>query len=206
MYMRKGLLVKSKRIFDFVVSLLLLVLLSPGILLISLMIKGLMPGPVFFIHRRIGKNGKEFRLIKFRTMTPDPEKSSGCFDAGDTSRVTPLGRLLRRTKTDEIPQLINVIKGDMSLVGPRPEVKKWTEVYPEKWVIVHYVKPGITDNASIIYRNEETILASCPDPERVYRDEILPNKLNLYIDYVNHHTFFGDVMIILRTVKEVLTK
>lgn len=133
-------------------------------------------------------------------------KSKGSFDVGDSSRITPLGRLLRKTKLDELPQLINVLKGEMSLVGPRPEVKQWTEVYPEKWKIVHSIKPGITDNAAIEFRNEEKLLAQSADPIKTYREVILPQKLDLYIDYVNNQSFWGDVNIIFRTIKVIILK
>lgn len=165
-----------------------------------------MPGPVFFIQQRIGQQGKPFRLIKFRTMKVASGKTSGSFDAGDNTRITPLGRFLRKTKLDELPQLINVLKGEMSFVGPRPEVKQWTEVYPEKWKIVHSVKPGITDNASIEFRNEEEILAKSNDPIKTYKEEILPRKLDLYIDYVNNRSGWGDLIIIYKTIKVVILK
>ncbi|BBE18881.1 UDP-N-acetylgalactosaminyltransferase [Aquipluma nitroreducens] len=166
----------------------------------------LMPGPVLFIQTRIGKGGKEFRLLKFRTMLVKPKTSEGSFDAGDQSRITALGKILRKTKLDEIPQLINVLRGDMSLVGPRPEVRKWTEVYPEQWTIVHKVLPGITDNASIEFRNEEELLAESSNPEETYKNVILPRKLYIYIKYVNHHSFGGDLMIIIRTIQSVILK
>ncbi len=181
----------------------LLMLLIP-VLIIVIFIKLLMPGPVFFLQQRIGQHSKPFRLIKFRTMLVATGKSAGSFDAGDGSRITPLGRFLRKTKLDELPQLINVLKGEMSFVGPRPEVKQWTEVYPEKWKIVHSVKPGITDNASIEFRNEEEILAKSEDPIKTYKEVILPRKLDLYIEYVNNRSFTGDMKIILRTIKAVL--
>ena len=166
----------------------------------------LMPGPIFFIQTRIGKGGKEFRLLKFRTMLVKPQTSEGSFDAGDQSRITSLGKILRKTKLDEIPQLINVLRGDMSLVGPRPEVRKWTEVYPEQWTIVHQVLPGITDNASIEFRNEEELLAQSSNPEETYKNVILPRKLEIYIKYVNHHSLGGDLMIIIRTIQSVIVK
>ncbi len=193
-----------KRLFDLFFSFTSLLLLSLPFFFIALLIKVLMPGPVFFIQQRMGKQGRPFRLIKFRTMKVASGKSSGSFDAGDNSRITPLGRFLRKTKLDEIPQLINVLKGEMSIVGPRPEVKQWTEVYPEKWKIVHSVKPGITDNASIEFRNEEEILAKSDDPIKTYKEVILPKKLDLYIDYVNNHSFTGDLKIIFKTIKAVL--
>jgi lipopolysaccharide/colanic/teichoic acid biosynthesis glycosyltransferase len=195
-----------KRIFDFLASFFGLFIISPILLIVALFMKLMMPGPIFFIQTRIGKGGKEFRLLKFRTMLVKPKTSEGSFDAGDQSRITSLGKILRKTKLDELPQLINVLKGDMSLVGPRPEVKKWTVVYPEKWAIVHLVKPGITDNASIEFRNEEEILAESSNPEETYRNVILPRKLELYIQYVQHHSFWGDVRIILKTIQTVLLK
>jgi len=193
-----------KPLFDRLFCFLGLLLFSLLLLFIALLIKVLMPGPVFFIQQRTGRQGRTFKLIKFRTMKVASGKSSGSFDAGDNSRITPFGQFLRKTKLDELPQLFNVLKGDMSFVGPRPEVKQWTEVYPEKWKIVHLVKPGITDNASIEFRNEEEILAQSDDPIKTYREEILPRKLDLYIDYVNNQTFLGDLKIILKTIKVVI--
>jgi len=168
---------------------------------IALMIKTTMPGTIFFIQQRVGKNGKLFNLIKFRTMNLASGKERGSFDAGDTSRITPVGVFLRKYKIDELPQLFNVLLGDMSFVGPRPEVKQWTSVYPEKWKIVHSVMPGITDNASIEFRNEELILAESQDPLKTYEEIILPRKLDLYIDYVQSRSFWGDIAIILKTIK-----
>lgn len=134
------------------------------------------------------------------------EAAKGSFDAGNSSRITPFGRFLRKTKLDELPQLFNVLKGEMSIVGPRPEVKQWTEVYPEKWQIVHTVKPGITDNASIEFRNEEELLAQSVDPIKTYREEILPRKLDLYIEYVNKQSFGGDLKIIFKTIEAIIFK
>lgn len=196
----------AKRIFDISVSFFGIIIISPIILIVSFFIKILMPGPVFFIQTRIGKDRREFRLLKFRTMQVKSRTSEESFDAGVQSRITALGKVLRKTKLDEIPQLINVLKGDMSLVGPRPEVKKWTEVYPEQWAIVHRIQPGITDNASIEFRNEEKLLAQSSNPEKTYQDVILPRKLELYINYVNHHSFSGDLMIIIRTIQSVILK
>lgn len=195
-----------KRIFDILASFLGIIIIFPVLLIVGVFIALFMPGPIFFIQTRIGKRGKEFRLLKFRTMLVKPKTSEGSFDAGDQSRITSLGKILRKTKLDELPQLVNVLKGDMSLVGPRPEVRKWTEVYPEQWKIVHQVLPGITDNASIEFRNEEELLAQSSNPEETYRDVILPRKLELYIQYVHHHSFWGDVHIILKTIQTVLHK
>jgi len=120
--------------------------------------------------------------------------------------VTGVGKFLRATKLDELPQLINVLMGQMSLVGPRPEVRQWVDAYPERWALVHQAKPGITDPASIQYRNEEEILIASADPQQTYRDEILPAKLDLYEQYVQNRTFFGDLKILFQTFLAVVLK
>lgn len=195
-----------KRIIDFLFSLIGLIILIIPFTLIALLIKIKMPGPVFFVQFRVGKEGKLFKLFKFRTMSVASGKTSGSFDAGDSSRITPLGRILRKTKMDELPQLINVLIGDMSIVGPRPEVQQWTQIYPDQWKIVHSIRPGITDNASIMFRNEEEILANSQDPILTYKEEILPKKLRMYVDYVQNHSVLLDTKIILTTIKEIVIK
>jgi len=132
--------------------------------------------------------------------------SNDNFDAGDQSRVTKIGKIIRKTKLDELPQLYNVLIGDMSLVGPRPEVKKWVDIYPHQWAIVLTVKPGITDNAAILYRNEEEILANVKNPELYYKEIILPQKLNIYTNYILNHSFIGDIQIIFRTIFSIIQK
>lgn len=193
-----------KRSFDILVSLIGLIFLSPLMILVGLLIKFLMPGKIFFLQIRVGLNRDEFKIIKFRTMTTIPD--SGGFEIGNSSRITPLGKFLRRYKIDEIPQLLNVLKGEMSIVGPRPEVKSWVNVYPEKWDVVLSVKPGLTDNASIMFMNEEQLLNKSEDPELLYRDVILPQKLDYNIKYVNNHTFREDILIILRTIFSIVFK
>jgi lipopolysaccharide/colanic/teichoic acid biosynthesis glycosyltransferase len=195
-----------REIFDSIMAIIALCIAAPLLLIITLLISLTMPGPILFRQLRVGKKGKLFRLNKFRTMKVLKEAEKGSFDVGNSSRITSLGRFLRRTKIDELPQLFNVLIGDMAIVGPRPEVKQWTEIYPEKWAIVHKVKPGITDNASILFRNEEEILAKSSNPTETYRNEILPKKLDLYIDYVNNQSLFGDLKIILRTIYTVIAK
>lgn len=195
-----------KRFFDLSISILSIIILFPISLIISLLIICLMPGPILFVQERISRFGKPFRLYKFRTMQISTGSKAGSFEAGDKSRITKLGAILRKSKIDELPQLINVFKGDMSIVGPRPEVESWTKVYPEKWAIVLKVRPGISDYASILYRNEEDILASSTNPTEVYRNEILPKKLDLNIDYINNQSFIGDIKIILKTIKAVIKK
>lgn len=161
-------------------------------------------GTVFFRQKRIGKDGKPFRIYKFRTMKELENKNSNEFEPGNISRITSIGKILRKTKLDELPQLINVLKGEMSIVGPRPEVVKWTDFYPEKWQIILSVKPGITDNSSIAFSDEEAMLSKSDDPEATYRDQILPQKLNLNIEYVNKNTISGDLIIILNTLKRLI--
>lgn len=196
-----------KRAFDLTFSIIGLILAIPVFILIAFAIIIITPGPILFVQDRIGKNGLVFRLLKFRTMTVVANfGKESTFDAGDKSRITSIGRILRKTKLDELPQLYNILKGDMSFVGPRPEIKKWTLVYPEKWIVVHQVKPGITDNASIMYYNEEEILTKSTDPEDTYLNLILPRKLDINIEYVKNHTIFQDIKIILKTLKVILSK
>ena len=144
---------------------------------------------------------REFRAREVLTRGTSPRS----FDVGDASRVTAFGTFLRNTKMDELPQLWNVLKGDMSIVGPRPEVRKWVDAYPERWTFVHSILPGITDPASIVYRHEEEILATSADPERTYREEVLPHKLSLYEEHVRTHSFWGDIRILGQTLVAVLS-
>jgi len=188
-----------KRVFDVTSASLGLVLLSPVLGSVALVVCLSTRGAVLFRQKRVGLEGADFVLLKFQTMTLRSGSEKGEFDAGDSSRVTNVGRFLRATKLDELPQLWNVIRGDMALVGPRPEVRKWVEVSPERWAIAHTVRPGITDPAAILYRDEERVLAGIADPERFYREQILPRKLDLYEEYVRTRTFWGDVKILGRT-------
>ncbi len=193
-----------KRTFDLICTSIGLVFISPLLLMsaaIILLLDGL---PIFFRQHRMGLGGKTFLLYKFRTMKTLPEGLEGSFDAGNKTRVTHVGAFLRKTKLDELPQLWNVLKGDMSLVGPRPEVRKWVDAYPERWAKVLTVQPGITDPASIYYRNEEELLAQTDDPEAYYRDHVLPHKLDLYEEYVRTRSFLGDIRLIFKTIPTVL--
>ena len=156
--------------------------------------------PILFKQRRVGLKGSEFTLLKFRSMTVSKGAEQGSFDAGNTRRVTAFGRLLRSSKLDELPQLWNVLIGEMSLVGPRPEVKKWVQAYPDRWNRVLMLRPGITDPAAIEFRHEEELLATALDPERAYREQILPRKLDMYEAYLLERSFLGDLHLILDTV------
>lgn len=196
--------IERKRLFDVAVAAGAMWALSPALAAIALMVLVDSGGPVLFQQRRVGRYGKAFTLFKFRTMTRKRGADQGTFDLGDVSRVTRCGRWLRRFKLDELPQLYNVLKGDMSLVGPRPEVQRWVDVYPERWAKVHRVRPGLTDLASVTFVNEEAILADARDPEACYRNALLPRKLDHYERYVDDNSVAGDVKILGRTVLAIL--
>ena len=193
-----------KRLLDVVGAAAGLLLLSPLLLGLALLVRVTSGAPVLFRQVRVGRGGRDFTLYKFRSMTVCRAAERGTFDAGRSARVTPVGRLLRRTKLDELPQLWNVLRGDMSLVGPRPEVRKWVEAYPERWARVLAVRPGLTDPASIVYRREEELLAAATDPERAYREDVLPAKLDLYEAYVRAHGVGRDLVILWKTVGAVV--
>ncbi|RTL27271.1 MAG: sugar transferase [Burkholderiales bacterium] len=195
----------SKRLFDLVLSTLGLLVLAPLLLLMALAIKLDSSGPVFFRQERVGRFGQPFRIHKFRTMRHDPAGKGPQITVGADSRITRVGGFLRRTKLDELPQLIDVWVGSMSLVGPRPEVPRYVAHYPvalrEK---VLSVRPGITDIASIEYRDESTVLARATDPEYAYIHEVMPHKLALAASYVDQASVWMDVRLIWRTVMVIV--
>jgi len=196
-----------KRLFDFIASFYGLILLSPIFVLAALWIKIDSKGPIFFRQERVGFQGVTFQIHKFRTMVLDAEKKGKQITVGADSRITTAGSFLRKYKLDELPQLIDVLVGDMSLVGPRPEVSKYIDCYSddEKYDVLS-VKPGITDNASIEFRDENELLASSKDPEVTYISEVLPKKIALYRKYVRERSFFGDVAIIFKTIFLIIKK
>jgi lipopolysaccharide/colanic/teichoic acid biosynthesis glycosyltransferase len=193
-----------KRTFDIAASAAGLVILSPVLCVLAVLVKGTSPGPVLFLQERVGRNFRRFRICKFRTMVVDAASRGGAITAGGDPRVTSVGRFLRKTKLDELPQLWNVLRGDMSLVGPRPEVPRYVERFRDEFSRVLTVRPGITDHASLEFRDEERILARAIDPEQEYVERVLPEKLRLSQDYVQQATFLGDVMLILRTLGRVV--
>lgn len=196
----------SKRLFDLFTCILGVIALSPFFFLISVWIKFDSPGPIFFRQVRVGKGGKLFRIHKFRTMRVNAEQD-GRLTVGEDSRITKSGRFLRKYKLDELPQLIDVLVGDMSLVGPRPEVKEFMDSYPpEIREKVLSVRPGITDRASIEMVDENILLSGYPDPRQAYINIILPIKQGYYVDYVRSHTFWGDIRIILETIAKVISR
>lgn len=195
-----------KRVFDVVLAVTGLISLAPIFCLIGLIVLILNGRPIIFKQVRVGAEGSDFDIFKFRTMTVSADASEGSFDAGQSLRVTGLGKVLRKTKLDELPQLWNVLRGDMSLVGPRPEVRKWVQEFPQEWEYIHKVRPGITDPASIVFRNEETVLAAVEDPVSYYREEVLPRKIGIYKDYVSNHSLWGDILIIIKTLCLIIAK
>lgn len=192
-----------KRLFDFIASVIGIILLIPIIVPIMLWIKTSSKGPLFFIQKRVGKDFKEFNLYKFRSMVVDAPNIGPSVTSGDDPRITKVGKIIRRTKIDELPQLFNVIKGDMSLVGPRPEVIKFVNEKREDYKIVLSVPPGITDNAAIEYRDEETIMEQFEDKEKAYIDIVLPEKIELYKFYINNISLKNDILLILKTIKVI---
>ena len=193
-----------KRIFDFICSTLGLIVLSPILIAIAIKIKIGSDGPVFFKQIRVGEKNKEFRILKFRTMVVDAEKLGRQITVGNDSRITKIGGFLRKYKLDELPQLINVFKGDMSLVGPRPEVPRYVKLYNEEQRKVLEVKPGITDLASIRYRDENDLLGEAENPDDLYINTIMPDKLALNLVYINKNNVFFDIYIILKTIIKCL--
>lgn len=192
-----------KRLFDFFVSFIGLIFLSPLLLFVAIQIKK-DGGPVFYRGVRVGLNGKDFRIFKFRSMVIDAEKLGASSTSDDDNRITPIGKTIRKFKLDELPQLINVILGDMSFVGPRPEVRKFTDMYTEEEKVLLTVRPGITDWASLWNSDEGSILAGSTDPDRDYLEKIRPEKVRLQLKYVREMSLITDIEIILRTVFKII--
>lgn len=187
-----------KRSFDIISSLLGLILLIPIFIVVSILIKVDSRGPIFFSQERIGKDFKPFRIFKFRTMIQT--NNGPLITTTNDLRITRIGKYLRRYKIDELPQLFNVLKGDMSLVGPRPEVKRYVDLFESDYRKILTIRPGITDPASIRYSNEEALLSQSPEYEKFYIERILPEKLSLSIEYVKNNNIITDIIIILKTI------
>lgn len=194
-----------KRLFDLFFSSIGLVILLPFFIIIGLIIIIESKGGVFYQQIRVGKNGQDFGLFKFRTMKPDSDKKGLLTVGGRDSRITNVGYYLRKYKLDELPQLINVFFGNMSVVGPRPEVRKYVNLYTTEQQRVLTVKPGITDYASIEYFNENELLGKSENPEETYINEIMPAKLALNLKYISEYSTLTDVKIILTTIKRIVT-
>jgi lipopolysaccharide/colanic/teichoic acid biosynthesis glycosyltransferase len=193
-----------KRCCDIFFSFIGLLILLPFFFLFSLLIILGDGFPVFYSQLRVGKDGKDFRLFKFRTMVKDADKKGLITVGGKDSRITRTGHFLRRFKIDELPQLLNVLIGNMSLVGPRPEVRKYVDLYTQEQKKVLSVRPGITDPASIAYSNENELLGRSSDPDAAYVNEIMPSKLKLNLEYLRTRSFGGDIKIIFRTFLKII--
>ena len=195
-----------KRLFDIILSSIGLIVIFPFLLFSVILIKLSSKGPVFYRGKRIGFHGKLFRIFKFRTMVTDAEKLGGPSTADDDPRITKVGRLLRKYKLDELPQLINVLKGEMSFVGPRPEVQHYVDMFTEEEKAILSVRPGITDWASLWNPDEGAILAGSSDPEKAYMEKIRPQKLKLQMKYVREQSFWSDLKIIFLTLKAIVIR
>ena len=192
-----------KRLFDIVLSIFGILFLIPILLVISILIVLDSRGDVFFIQKRVGKNNIDFSLYKFRTMSAGSEKKGLLTVGAKDNRITKIGYYLRKYKLDELPQLFNVLFGDMSLVGPRPEVRKYVDLYTDNQKEILKVRPGITDYASIEYFNENEVLAKSSNPEQTYIDEIMPHKVELNRKYISEIGVFTDCKIIMRTISKI---
>ena len=192
------------RFFDFILSLVGLVVLAPIFIVLAIWIKIDSTGPVFYKQVRVGQNGIDFGLFKFRSMVVDADKKGLITVGGRDPRITRSGYFIRKYKLDELPQLINVLVGDMSLVGPRPEVRKYVDLYTDEQQKVLSVKPGITDYASIEYMDENEILGKSSDPEKTYIEEIMPEKIKYNMKYINNKSLFEYFKIILLTVLKIV--
>lgn len=189
-----------KRLFDIVASFIGIILLSPFLIIIAIFIKLGSNGPVFFKQERVGLKGKHFVILKYRTMIVDAEKYGKQITVGKDNRITAVGSFLRKYKLDELPQLINVLKGDMSLVGPRPEVPRYVKLYSKEQLKVLDVRPGITDLASLRYSDENELLGTVENPEEYYINVIMKDKLDLNLEYIDKSNVFYDIVIILKTI------
>jgi lipopolysaccharide/colanic/teichoic acid biosynthesis glycosyltransferase len=192
-----------KRLFDIVFSVVGLVFLSPLFAAASVLIKLDSAGPVFFRQERIGRYFRPFRIYKFRTMTAGGQDDGALITVGGDKRITPIGHVLRRYKIDELPQLLNILKGEMSFVGPRPEVREYVQLFKKDYVKLLTVRPGITDPASLTYSEEERVLASSGNWEKNYTCNILPDKIALSLRYVESRNIFTDVTLVLRTILKI---
>jgi len=204
--MRLDLMKMIKKTVDIIIASIGFIVLSPLLVWIAWRIFVEDHGPIFYRGERIGLLGKPFRIFKFRTMVVDAEKLGVSSTSDDDPRITRIGRVLRKYKLDELPQLINVLLGDMSLVGPRPEVKKFTDLYTEEEKAILTVRPGITDWASIWNPDEGALLAGSSDPDKDYLEKIRPEKIRLQLKYVSEQSFLTDIRIIILTLKTILMK
>lgn len=196
-----------KRVFDFTMALIGLIVLLPVIIVVSILIKITSPGKVLFSQRRLTQGMREFDIYKFRSMTSNEAREKGAVQIkGNSSEITPIGKFMRKTKIDEIPQLWNILKGDMSFIGPRPELPRRLHYYNERQKEIFAVRSGISSPASIVFSDEEYLMNQVKDPEEFYIKEIMPYKIELNLYYVKTQSFFGDIWLILATVLKIIGK
>ncbi len=188
-----------KRLFDILFSVIILIVLSPIFILVSILIIIDNGFPIFYLQKRVGKHFQEFNLIKFRSMKKNADKKGLLTVGSNDNRITQIGYYLRKLKIDELPQFINVLKGEMSVVGPRPEVKKYVDLYTNEQKLVLSIKPGITDYASLKYIDENDILSQSENPEKTYINKVMPEKLSINLEYIHHYSFWSDIKIIAQT-------
>lgn len=189
-----------KRLFDLLFASLGLMMLAPLFACIALIIKLDSNGPIFFRQVRVGQFNKNFKIYKFRTMCTNAERIGALVSTGDDPRITKVGSFLRRYKLDELPQLLNVVKGEMSLVGPRPEVSRYVDKFSKDYAEILKIKPGITDFAALEYRDENELLNGVEDPDKIYVEKILPDKIVYYRRYIEEMGFFTDILILYKTM------
>lgn len=201
---RRRFSMRAKRIFDVAASLLILLVLSPLLLLVALAVKLDSRGPVFYRQSRVGLYGRDFQIYKFRTMVQNADRMGPPLTVGRDPRVTRVGRLIRKCRLDEFSQLLNVLGGSMSLVGPRPEVRRYVDVYKPEYMATLLVRPGITAPSSIAFRDEDRILTSGGDPEKTYVEKILPPKMELNLRYMDRISVPNDIKIMFQTIAAVL--
>ena len=194
----------SKRVFDIVVAAIGLIVLSPFFVVVAILIRLDSRGSIFFRQERIGKGLRPFSIYKFRTMRMDADRHGGQITVGEDPRITRVGRVLRKAKLDELPQLINVLKGEMSFVGPRPEVPRYVEMFRNDYEQILAIRPGITDLASLRYRNESTLLGQALNPEQEYITHVLPDKLKLSHEYLQKSSLLFDLTLIFKTLLNLL--
>ena len=194
-----------KRVFDIFVSLVMLVLLLIPILVIAVIVKATSPGRVFFLQERVTTYGRHFKIIKFRTMVENAEALGTQVTTDSDSRVTGIGRFLRKYRLDELPQVFNVLAGSMSFVGTRPEVPRYVEQYEKEYYATLLLPAGITSLASIMYKDEEKLLSSAEDADKVYVEQVLPDKMKYNLEYTKNFGFLSDIKLMFKTVKEVVS-
>lgn len=180
--------------------------LAPLLAILAVAVKLESPGPVFYRGRRVGRHGKPFRMFKFRSMVVNADRIGGSSTADSDPRITRVGRFLRKYKLDELPQLINVLKGEMSFVGPRPEVQQYVDLYTPEEQLILTVRPGITDWATLSNADEGAVLAGSPDPDKTYLEEIRPEKVRLQLEYVKHQSMSTDMVIVGRTIATICSR